>query len=72
MDCLTGRKGKITEGLHKTADHDGQEEDVHVHWPDESHDDLVEHDNEVLSTLIIEYLEWIQKKCNVYNPHVHS
>lgn len=72
VNCLAGCKGKITEGLHETADHDGQEEDVHVHGSDESHDDLVEHYHEVPSALIVEYLEWIQKKYDVYDPHIHS
>lgn len=42
VNCLAGCEGKVTEWLHETADHDGQEEDIHVHGSDESHDDLVE------------------------------
>lgn len=41
INCLTCSKGQITERLNETTNDNGQEEDVHIHGPNQSHDDLI-------------------------------
>lgn len=64
-----GSEGQISEGLHETTHDHRHQEDVQVHWPEDTHQYLSEQLNEVPPALVIHDLERVQHEAEVNKPH---